>query len=185
MKARPTQSRKGVKGGLRPFSSAPCRVKGQRPLWGLGQRPNCSASDQSQGSRQQRCRQRSVPASNFARPQTRPQAALPPRFREEPNDSHPPGVRDSKKMVNFCATPGHIAQFSSIVNCAQMQTRPPAFPLTSAFISKQNHQFLSRYGVFSYPSAFSRLTMLSSLPRHSFLNHAVSPNHLTSVGLTA
>ena len=63
---------------------APCRVKGQRPLWGLGQRPNCSASDQSQGSRQQRCRQRSVPASNFARPQTRPQAALPPRFREAP-----------------------------------------------------------------------------------------------------
>ena len=84
MKAQPTQSRKGVKGGLRPFSSAPCRVKGQRPLWGLGQRPNCSASDQSQGSRQQRCRQRSVPASNFARPQTRLQAALPPRFREEP-----------------------------------------------------------------------------------------------------
>ena len=51
---------------------APCRVKGQRPLWGLGQRPNCPSSDQSQGSRQQRCRQRSVPASNFARPQTRP-----------------------------------------------------------------------------------------------------------------
>ncbi len=185
MKARPTQSRKGVKGGLRPFSSAPCRVKGQRPLWGLGQRPNCSSSDKSQGSRQQRRRQRSVPASIFARPQTRPQAALPPRFREEPNDSQPPGVHDSKKTVDFCATPGNIAQFSSIVNCAQMQTRPPAFPLTSAFISKQNHQFLSRYGVFSYPAAFSRLTMLSSLPRHIFLNHAVSPNHLTSVGLTA
>ena len=46
MKARPTQSRKGVKGGLRPFSSAPCRVKGQRPLWGLGQRPNSSTGDQ-------------------------------------------------------------------------------------------------------------------------------------------
>ena len=83
MKVRPTQSRGGVKGGLRPFSSAPCRVKGQRPLWGLGQRPNCSASDQSQGSHQQRRRQRSVPASNFARPQTRPQAPLPPRFRED------------------------------------------------------------------------------------------------------
>ena len=63
---------------------APCRVKGQRPLWGLGQGPNCFAGDNSQGSRQQRCRQRSVPASNFARPQTRPQAALPPSFREEP-----------------------------------------------------------------------------------------------------
>ena len=59
---------------------APCRIKGQRPLWGLGQRPNCSASDQSQGSRQQRCRQRSVPASNSARPQTRLQAALPPKI---------------------------------------------------------------------------------------------------------
>ena len=44
---------------------APCRVKGQRPLWGLGQRPNCSASNQSQGSRQQRRRQRSVPAPNL------------------------------------------------------------------------------------------------------------------------
>ena len=77
MKARPTQSRKGVKWGLRPFSSAPCRVKGQRPLWGLGQRPNCSAGDQYAKRAQQRCRQRSVPASNFARPQTRPQAALP------------------------------------------------------------------------------------------------------------
>ena len=87
MKARPTQSRKGVKGGLRPFSSAPCRVKGQRPLWGLGQRPNCSAGDQYVKGAQQRCRQRSVPASNFARPQTRPQAALPPSFREEPQKS--------------------------------------------------------------------------------------------------
>ena len=64
---------------------APCRVKGQRPLWGLGQRPNCSAADQHLKRTQQRRRQRSVPASNFARPQTRPQAALPPRFREEPN----------------------------------------------------------------------------------------------------
>ena len=55
----------------------PCRVKGQRPLWGLGQRPNCSAGAQLKGKNQQRRRQRSVPASNFARPQTRPQAALP------------------------------------------------------------------------------------------------------------
>ena len=74
----------------------PCRVKGQRPLWGLGQRPNCSASNQSQGSRQQRRRQRSVPASNFARPQTRLQAALPPRFREEPKKSTPADARVDK-----------------------------------------------------------------------------------------
>ena len=50
--------------------------RGEAPLRGLGQRPNCSTGDQFQGSRQQRCRQRSVPASNFALPQKRPQAAL-------------------------------------------------------------------------------------------------------------
>ena len=72
MKARPTQSRKGVKGKI-----SPCRVKGGTsslhvcPLWGLGQRPNCSAGDQHLKRNQQRRRQRSVPASNFARPQTR------------------------------------------------------------------------------------------------------------------
>ena len=32
---------------------APCRVKGQRPLWGLGQRPNCSASSLLKGRSQQ------------------------------------------------------------------------------------------------------------------------------------
>ena len=63
---------------------APCRVKGRRPLWGLGQRPNSSTGDQYAKRAQQRCRQRSAPASNSARPQTRLQAALPPRFREEP-----------------------------------------------------------------------------------------------------
>ena len=54
------------------------------PLWGLGQRPNCFAGDQHLKRTQQRRRQRSVPAPNFARPQTRPQAALPLRFREKP-----------------------------------------------------------------------------------------------------
>ena len=70
-------ARRGQGGGLRPFSSAPCRVKGQRPLWGLGQRPNSSTGDQYAKRAQQRRRQRSVPASNFALPQERPQAALP------------------------------------------------------------------------------------------------------------
>ena len=63
---------------------APCRVKGQRPLWGLGQRPNSSTGDQYAKGAQQRCRQRSVPASNSALLQERPRAPLSPRFREEP-----------------------------------------------------------------------------------------------------
>ena len=121
-------------GGTSSLFVCPLQGQGTASLVGFGATPQLFLGrPDPKDVAQQRRRQRSVPASNFARPQTRPQAALPPRFREEPNDSHPPGVRDSKKMVNFCATPGHIAQFSSIVNCAQMQTRPPAFPLTSAF----------------------------------------------------
>ena len=38
----------GSRGGF-----PPCRVKGQRPLWGLGQRPNCFSSDQPQRTSQQ------------------------------------------------------------------------------------------------------------------------------------
>ena len=64
--------------------AVPCRVQGQRPCWGLGQRPNCSAGDQYVKRAQQKCRQRSVPASNFARPQTRPKLLFPPKFREKP-----------------------------------------------------------------------------------------------------
>ena len=71
---RQARSSRNAKNGSR--GNAPCRVQGQRPCWGLGQRPNCSAGDQHLKRTQQRCRQRSVPASNFARPQTRPQAAL-------------------------------------------------------------------------------------------------------------
>ncbi len=52
--------------------------RGGAPLWGLGQRPNCSTGDQFQGSRQPRRRQRSVPATNFARPQTRPKLLIRP-----------------------------------------------------------------------------------------------------------
>ena len=72
-------------GGTSSLFVCPLQGQGTRPLWGLGQRPNCSAGDQHLKRTQQRRRQRSVPASNFARPQTRSQAALPPRFREEPN----------------------------------------------------------------------------------------------------
>ena len=83
MKARPTQSRRGVKGGTSSLFVCPLQGQGGTsslfvcPLWGLGQRPNCFAGDQHLKRTQQRRRQRSVPAPNFARPQTRPQAALP------------------------------------------------------------------------------------------------------------
>ena len=71
--------KKRVKGGLRPFSSAPCGSRGGAPLWGLGQRPNCFSCAQLKGNSQQRRRQRSVPASNFALPQKRPPSCFPQR----------------------------------------------------------------------------------------------------------
>ncbi len=40
---REVRSSRAAKNGSR--GNAPCRVKGQRPLWGLGQRPNCSTSN--------------------------------------------------------------------------------------------------------------------------------------------
>ena len=63
---------------------APCRVKGQRPLWGLGQRPNCSASNLLKGRSQQGAgSEASLPVTLRVRRRA-PQAALSPRFREEP-----------------------------------------------------------------------------------------------------
>ena len=67
---------------------APCRVKGQRPLWGLGQRPNCFAGAQFKGNSQQRCRQRSVPASNLRVRRRAPKLLFPPRFCDEPIFMH-------------------------------------------------------------------------------------------------
>ena len=55
--------------------NVPCRVKGRRPL-GFGATPQLFHVRPFQRKNQQRCRQRSVPASNFALPQERPQAAL-------------------------------------------------------------------------------------------------------------
>ena len=59
------------------------RVKGQCPLQGqgtaslvgVGATPQLFRVKPTQRKKSTRCRQRSVPASNFARPQTRPQAA--------------------------------------------------------------------------------------------------------------
>ena len=52
----------------------PCRVQGQRPCWGLGQRPNCWSSDLLQRKSQAwhlGRRQRSVPAHKLPLPQER------------------------------------------------------------------------------------------------------------------
>ena len=59
------------------------------PLWGLGQRLNCSAGDQHLKRTQQRRRQRSVPASNLRVRRRAPKLFFSPRFREEPKNCLP------------------------------------------------------------------------------------------------
>ena len=112
MGVKPTQSRGGVKGGF-PLAGS----RGGAPLWGLGQRPNSSLSDQSKEQNQQGRRQRSVPASNFARPQTRPQAAL-----SSPSHIVAPDGRD------HIAAPPHLALAFPLQTDTQPQkdTRKPA-----------------------------------------------------------
>ena len=70
-------AKKGSRGDFVPFRLPLAGSRGGAPLWGLGQRPNCFSCAQLKGNSQQRRRQRSVPASSFALPQKRPQAAFP------------------------------------------------------------------------------------------------------------
>ena len=71
---------KGSRGGLRPFSSAPCGVQRRHLWWGLGQRPNrCTVKPIMLNALNPAALVAGSAASlrsNFARPQTRPQTAL-------------------------------------------------------------------------------------------------------------
>ena len=72
MEEKPTQSREGVKGGT------PLRGQGaELPCGVWGNAPTVPRATSISNALNKRRRQRSVPASNFALPQERPQAALP------------------------------------------------------------------------------------------------------------
>ena len=71
MEKRPTQSRGGVKGGS-PLAES--RGSASGGVWGNA--PTVGWVLNSKEEANKRRRQRSVPASNFARPQTRPQLSL-------------------------------------------------------------------------------------------------------------
>ena len=71
-------------GGTSSLFVCPLQGQGTASLVGFGATPQLFRVKPTQRKKSTRRRQRSVPASNFARPQTRPQAALPPRFREAP-----------------------------------------------------------------------------------------------------
>ena len=76
MKEKPTESREGVKGGTSSLFISPLQGQGTASLVGLGATPQLFLVKPTQKEKSTRRRQRSVPASNFALPQERPQAAL-------------------------------------------------------------------------------------------------------------
>ena len=122
-----TQSRGGFKGGF-PLAGS----RGGAPLWGLGQRPNCSSSNQLKGSRQQRRRQRSVPASNFALPQERPQLALSTTFilsrqmgaSESQQGQQPPSAADPVFRFNHPMPASTASSHSAASSSSQSSSQP-------------------------------------------------------------
>ena len=115
MKARPTQTRERVKGGTSSLFVCPLQGQGTASLVGFGATPQQFHGRPASKRTQQRRRQRSVPASNFARPQTRPQAALPPRFREEPKSE---SKNPAGQAAQFRFQPGifmHLVEVNPLI----------------------------------------------------------------------
>ncbi len=159
-------SQKGSRG------NAPCRVQGRRPCWGLGQRPNCSSSNLLKGKSQQRCRQRSVPASNFARPQTRP----PSRSIQQLCCVAPNG----RDQVAGLAT---IATFIRNAGISPLRRRVGGFAIAPDTPSQRTPMLLDFYrGFFNYGAAFSQTSEFQ--PARRFFAHA-SACSCASVSITA
>ena len=166
MEKRPSR---GAKKGSR--GNAPCRVKGQRPLWGLGQRPNSSSSNQFKRNSPQRCRQRSVPAPNFARPQTRP----PSRSTQQLCCVAPNG----RDQVAGLAT---IAALSRTQGISPLRRRPKGFPIALWKPSGALPCYLIFIEAFYDDAAFSQTSEFQ--PARRFFAHA-SACSCASVSITA
>ena len=115
MGERPTQSRKRGQGGNSPLAGS----RGGAPLWGLGQRPNCSSGDHFAKRAQQRCRQRSVPASNFAHPQMRP-----PTCSTHPSHIVAPNGRDRVSVISYYIDTFEMQGFRHCGGDAGFASRP-------------------------------------------------------------
>ena len=167
MEKRPSR---GAKKGSR--GNAPCRVQGRRPCWGLGQRPNCSSSNQFKRNSPQRCRQRSVPASNFARPQTRP----PSRSTQQLCCVAP----DGRDRIAGLAT---IATFIRNAGISPLRRRVGGFAIAPDTPSQCTPMLLDFYrGFFNYGAAFSQTSEFQ--PARRFFAHAPACS-CASVSITA
>ena len=86
------------------------------PLWGLGQRLNCSAGDQHLKRTQQRRRQRSVPASNLRVRRRAPKLFFSPRFREEPKHCLPESNFSGRQEIHSLTANIFVDRYRSPVS---------------------------------------------------------------------
>ena len=116
MTKRPTESRGGVKGGdFVPFRLPLAGSRGGAPLWGLGQRSNCSSFNLLQGKSQQGAgSEASLPVTLRSR-RSAPQAALStllhivaPNGRDRPSRAARKSSRTRRPAAFICLI--HFAQ---------------------------------------------------------------------------
>ena len=156
------------------------RVKGQCPLQGAGAAPllGFGATPQlfrvkpTQRKKSTRCRQRSVPAPNFARPQTRP----PSRFTQQLCCVAPNG----RDQVAGLAT---IAALSRTQGISPLRRRVGGFAIAPDTPSQCTPMLLDFYrGFFNYGAAFSQTSEFQ--PARRFFAHAPACS-CASVSITA
>ena len=115
MGERPTQSRKRGQGG----NSPPCGVKGRSSLVGFGATPQLLLVKPTQKENSTRCRQRSVPASNFAHPQMRP-----PTCSTHPSHIVAPNGRDRVSVISYYIDTFEMQGFRHCGSDAGFASRP-------------------------------------------------------------
>ena len=121
-------------------------------MWGLGQRPNCFSGAQLQGSPQQRCRQRSVPASNFAHPQMRP-----PTCSTHPSHIVAPNGRDRVSVISYYIDTLEMQGFRHCGGDAEFVSRPSTpsartpmflvFPAACLFLRQADSHRWTQWGI--------------------------------------
>ena len=156
------------------------RVKGQCPLQGqgtaslvgVGATPQLFRVKPTQRTKSTRCRQRSVPASNFARPQTRP----PSRSTQQLCCVAPNG----RDQVAGLAT---IAALSRTQGISLLRERQGGFAIAPDTPSQRTPMLLDFYrGFFNYGAAFSQTSEFQ--PARRFFAHAPACS-CASVSITA
>ena len=139
MTKRPTESRGGVKGGTSSLFVCPLAgSRGGAPLWGLGQRPNCSSFNLLQGKSQQGAgSEASLPVTLRSR-RSAPKLLFPPcctLSRQRGATEHP------KSLINGSCAPLRTCRFYVLVlSSCVLPHLPGAAPFLPILPPHPSHQ---------------------------------------------